>query len=530
MLLIYYLAQNFFWPKNQVQEQPVQHIEQNVDAKSVTAQPAPANKEKPAILIPVVADSSIEVNNNIVIESDNLKLRFSNKGAVLTGVELSGFVNHDKTSKVQLIPENGKMLGIEIVTTSRIDLSSYVFEYSLTKNGIRFYRLNESGSVTFEKEFTLTDANTLNMKFSVNSGEPVNSYVISMASGIQDTEIYTKYKTRDYKIVTQIDNKIEKLVLSKLKETKFLNGNITWASVRSKYFGIGIIPEQRLRMNQLKGFSENSSPAIYLTVDNSANSTSVADEFNLYLGELDYNRLGELYGNGIENMAEMGAKWLRYISMAFLWTLQMLYKVLPNYGAAIIVFALILKVVLYPLAHKSMESSTRMQQIQPHVKEVQKKYKKDPRKMNEEVQKLYKEHGVSPLGGCLPLLLQMPIFFALYPVLRYSLELRQANFIFWIKDLSEPDQYWVLPILMGISMFIQQMLMTPSKADLEKLDEKQRAMQTNQRMMMYVMPVMMFFIFKNMPSGLVLYWMIFNVLSIFQQYWIKKKFKTEKAT
>ncbi|MCD4651395.1 MAG: membrane protein insertase YidC [Candidatus Cloacimonetes bacterium] len=529
MLLIYYLAQTFFWPKNKLPEQLQQQSIQTTETKPAPVLPDSTATVALTAITPTDTTNSVEVNDAIILISDNLKLRFSNRGAVLTGIELTNFTSHDKTSTVQLIPENEQILGIEMITSVRVDLSKHVFEYSLTENGIRFYVPDESGNIVVEKIFTLTDSNNLNMKFSVNSNEAVNSYTIALASGIRDTEIYTKYKSRDYKIVAQIDNKIERLSLSKLEETRELGGNIAWAGIRSKYFGIGIIPEQRLRMNHLKGLAVNTSPAMYLTIVNPTSGSTFTDEFNMYIGALDYKRLGDFYGNGIENMAEMGAKWLRYISIAFLWLLQMLFKVLPNYGVSLIAFALVLKIVLYPLAHKSMESSTRMQQIQPFVKSIQKKYKKDPRKMNEEIQKLYKEHGVSPLGGCLPLLLQMPIFFALYPVLRYSIELRQANFMFWIQDLSEPDQYWVLPILMGISMFVQQMLMTPSKADLEKLDEKQRAMQTNQRMMMYIMPVMMFFIFRNMPSGLVLYWMIFNVLSIFQQYWIKKKFKTEKT-
>jgi YidC/Oxa1 family membrane protein insertase len=183
----------------------------------------------------------------------------------------------------------------------------------------------------------------------------------------------------------------------------------------------------------------------------------------------------------------------------------------------------VLKLVLYPLTHKSFESTTKMQKIQPLLKEVQAKYKHDPKTLNIEMKKLYKEHGVNPMGGCLPMLLQMPVFFALYPILRYSIDLRQASFL-WLPDLSEPDPYLILPIAMAIFMFVQQKLMAPSKQSLEEMDEKQKAAMQSQKMMMYVMPVMMFFLFRSFPSGLVLYWTLFNVMSSVQQYFIKKSF------
>ena len=164
------------------------------------------------------------------------------------------------------------------------------------------------------------------------------------------------------------------------------------------------------------------------------------------------------------------------------------------------------------------------------MREIQQQYKHDPQKMNQELQKLYKEHKINPLGGCLPLLLQMPIFFALYPVLRSSIDLRQAEFFGWITDLSEPDKFWVLPILMGISMFLQQKMtqVTPSPEDLKKMDEKQQAQIQSQKMMMYIMPIFMFFIFKSLPSGLVLYWMVFNVFQIAQQLYKDYKKKAIK--
>jgi YidC/Oxa1 family membrane protein insertase len=164
------------------------------------------------------------------------------------------------------------------------------------------------------------------------------------------------------------------------------------------------------------------------------------------------------------------------------------------------------------------------------VQAIQAQYKNDPKMMQMELSKLYKENGASPFSGCLPLLIQMPIFISLYNVLRYSLDMRNAGFIFWLKDLSEPDKFMVLPILMGVFMILQSRMMRPPVQDEANMDEKQKAMQSSQKMMTWMMPVMMFFIFRSMPAGLVLYWTVFNVLSIVQQYYLQKHFRTQEVT
>ncbi|HQB98208.1 MAG TPA: YidC/Oxa1 family membrane protein insertase, partial [Candidatus Cloacimonadota bacterium] len=199
-----------------------------------------------------------------------------------------------------------------------------------------------------------------------------------------------------------------------------------------------------------------------------------------------------------------------------------------NYGVVLIILALVLKVVLHPLTHKSMQASFKMQKIQPQMQFLQKKYKDDPRTLQLEMSKLYKEAGANPLSGCLPLLLQMPIFISLYNVLRYSLDMRNAGFVLWLKDLSEPDPYLILPIIMGIFMVIQSLMMQPPKTDPKDMDDKQRAAQSSQKMMTWMMPIMMFFIFRNMPAGLVLYWTVFNIFSVIQQYYLLKQHRNKE--
>ena len=209
------------------------------------------------------------------------------------------------------------------------------------------------------------------------------------------------------------------------------------------------------------------------------------------------------------------------------WLMNKLYGVIPNYGVAIIILTLLIKIVLWPLGSKSYKSMSEMKKIQPLMKDIREKYKNDKKKMNEEVMSLYRTYKINPLGGCLPMVVQLPVFFALYRMLYQAIELRHAPFFLWIDDLSAPDRLFrfdfsipfmeppygipVLTIIMGATMLLQQK-MSPPMGD-----------PTQAKMMMF-MPLIFTVIFINFSAGLVLYWLVNNVLSISQQYYIQKKF------
>jgi len=216
------------------------------------------------------------------------------------------------------------------------------------------------------------------------------------------------------------------------------------------------------------------------------------------------------------------------IAKPCVWLMNKLYSVIPNYGIAIIILTLLIKIVLWPLGSKSYKSMSEMKRIQPLMKEIREKYKDDKKKMNEEVMGLYRTYKINPLGGCLPMVVQLPVFFALYRMLYQAIELRHAPFFLWIVDLSAPDRLGhfaikhvpfmeppygipVLTIIMGASMLLQQK-MSPPMGD-----------PTQAKMMMF-MPVIFTVIFINFSSGLVLYWLTNNILSIAQQHYIQKKF------
>ena len=200
-----------------------------------------------------------------------------------------------------------------------------------------------------------------------------------------------------------------------------------------------------------------------------------------------------------------------WFCVPLLWLMNFFGTWLPgqNYGVAIILLTVLVKAVFYPLSLKSMRSMKAMQALQPQLNALRSKYRSDPQRFQKEQVELFRKHGVNPMGGCLPMVVQIPIFYALYLTLQYSVELQGAPFLLWITDLSKKDPYYVLPILMGISMLVQQK-MTPTVGD------------PRQAQIMLIMPVVFTFMFLEFPTGLVLYWLVNNCLSIGQQYLIDR--------
>jgi YidC/Oxa1 family membrane protein insertase len=299
-----------------------------------------------------------------------------------------------------------------------------------------------------------------------------------------------------------------KLSANKLTEDK-LRGTTRWVSIRSKYFTSSIIPNQPSIGAIVKGTIEEDHPLYSISLINNA---SLNTSFKLYLGPLQKDLIENL-GVGLEKTMNFGVWIFRYIAKAVLWSLKKMHSLIPNYGVVLIIFAFLIKMLIYPLTKKSYQSSREMQAIQPLIAKIKEKYKHDPKRLNQEQMKLFKEHGVNPLGGCLPLLLQMPLLMSLFIVFRSTIELRGQPFVLWITDLSSPDTIAIvggfplniLPIFMAITMFIQQKMMQPTSGD------------SQNKLMMYGMNVFFLFIFYSFPSGLNLYYALFNLFTILQQ-------------
>lgn len=314
------------------------------------------------------------------------------------------------------------------------------------------------------------------------------------------------------------------------------HGRIDWIAVRNKYFAAVIIPDNPSNVDgaylegdreqiSAHGVEEYYNARLILPFKNTDNESR---SFKLYIGPVDYNKLKSL-GSHLKALVDFGSFFgLKFVvrpiaEYVLLPLFNFLHLFIPNYGFVIVVFSLIIKIVVYPLTKQSYQSMKKMQLLQPKIAEIKEKYKDDQQKLNKETMKLYQTYGVNPAGGCLPMLLQMPIFVALWGLFRTAIELRQQPFILWIKDLSQPDVIYNLgfklplfgiqeisglALLMGITTFIQQKMTMK--------DPKQKAM-------VYVMPIFLTILFMSFPSGLNLYYFLFNLFSIAQQQYINHK-------
>lgn len=250
----------------------------------------------------------------------------------------------------------------------------------------------------------------------------------------------------------------------------------------------------------------DDNPAVYFEATQNMS-------FNGYIGQKRYETLYNI-NPVLTNAIEYG--WFTFASKPLFQLLSWLHGIFGNWGWSIIALTLLIRAVLYPLTYKGMVSMQKMKNIAPQVKAVQAKYKGDPQRMNAAVMDLYKKHGANPLGGCLPMLLQIPVFFAIYRVLLNAVELQGAPWLFWIQDLSRMDATYILPILMGASMYYQQKL-TPSNFT-DPMQEK----------VFKFLPIIFTFFFLTFPSGLVLYWFVNNLFSIAQQFVVNQQFKNAK--
>lgn len=288
-----------------------------------------------------------------------------------------------------------------------------------------------------------------------------------------------------------------------------------WSGFADKYFLSAVVAQggsiaSAAVRSTPRGMLENTITAPETSL-NPGESKSVV--YRLYFGPKDLDIL-KSQGNSLERAIDLG--WFAMLAKPLLHSLKFFYRYVHNYGIAIIIITVILKILFYPLTHSSYKSMKQMQKLQPKMAELREKFKNDRDAMNKAIMELYQTHKVNPVGGCLPMIVQIPVFFALYKALMFSIELRHAPFMLWIQDLAGKDPYYVTPIIMGITMVIQQK-MTPSQMD------------PMQQKMMMALPVVFTFMFLNFPSGLVLYWLVNNVLTIVQQSYINKSIAAAEA-
>jgi YidC/Oxa1 family membrane protein insertase len=296
-----------------------------------------------------------------------------------------------------------------------------------------------------------------------------------------------------------------------------LNGITDWISTRSKYFTAIMIPTSRdahglsisgskAKPDEKRGIKGHSHIGIALKMQ-LAQRNNLFDAYTVYLGPLEYDRL-RAFDLDLENTLDLGWSVIRPFSRFVTWLMIKFHNVIPNYGVVIVLFSILMKLVFSPLSYKSMKSMRKMQDIMPRQTEIREKYKKDPQRMQQEIMKLYKTEKINPMSGCLPMLPQIPVFWALFTVFRYTIELRGAPFMLWMQDLSQPDPIYILPVLMAVSMFVQQ---------------KMTVKDPKQKMMIYLFPGLFLFWGISFPAGLCLYWSITNILSLVEAVFVHKR-------
>lgn len=389
-----------------------------------------------------------------------------------------------------------------------------------------------------EREYTFTADRYLvrsSVRFAASAYPFARNVQWSFGPGMRSTETDHSVDFASMRTVLRMGDEYYKHKRGDFDED--FSGTVQWAALQIRYFTAIILPETPTPGEAAAvGVKDSDFLSASITLPAAERQGRVTQLVDVYLGPLDYQRLKHL-GRGVEKNVDVGFdhfKFMKPVSVAVLWGVLWLHKWIPNYGLVIILISVLTKVLFYRLTHKSFKSMRDMQALQPRLQALKEKYKDDKQKLSQETMRIYKEAGVNPLGGCLPMLLQMPVFIALFNVLRNTIELRQAPFFGWINDLSQQDVLFtlpfslpligtalsVLPILMGGSMLLQSKIggsiTGPSSGTAQP------------KALTYMLPVVFTLLFYKMPSGLVLYWLVNTILSVAQQYYINKGADKEK--
>jgi YidC/Oxa1 family membrane protein insertase len=505
MMIIFLFWQSF--------QKPVPVTNQPQAEKTAIAVPAPApaigNSKPPAAAVPAV----IPVEQEIAINTSTSKIRLGTKGGGIIAWQMK-----DKNGQwVNMTPP--ATAGNKRVLNLQTDQAPYLSEVAFSADK-KELDLNTSG----EGSITLSGKTPEGLEVIRIYELKKDGYLLKTGIILKNTTP-TPIKVPGFNLwwgpgLNPLNNKAEQNTADALLNGKVARklkpelqaGEVRWVVLNSQYFIVALIPENTPfsgviseRNNEKKISVGLAQKEIFL----SPGETSKYD-FVVYAGPKEYYALKSL-GPKLEEMVGFGmlGKFV-YI------TLEYINKLVNNYGWAIIILTLLMQGILLPLTLKSYKSMAEMQKLQPLMKQLQEKYKNEPQRLNVEVMNLYKAHKVNPFGGCLPMLLQLPIFFALFNTIKNAVELRNAPFIFWIKDLALPDTVFtlagininILPLLMGVGMFIQQKMTTTDP---------------QQAKMMMFMPVIFTVMFWSFPSGLVLYWFVNSIVSMAGQYFVMNK-------
>ena len=474
-------------------------------AASAATSTAPASTPRPEP-VAAAAEESVRIGNNLFTAT------FSNRGGVLTSFTLANYTDEQK-KPLDLVralpPELPRPLAVdfgrEAALTKTVSNALFVVE----RPSERTVRLRfADAAVSVEKEIRISPDSYL---FDVKVTVVGPAYDVLVGPGLRnltDAERASRYVMPASAVLATTDG-LQLIRGDKTEKAKDKSWTLPakgWAGLEDNYFLEVLIPSQpaTARLHTYTMTRPDGKPTTELATGISGDR---AFEASAFFGPKDVSVL-ESYGFGLERTVDFG--WYGILARPLLWLMKKSYAIVPNWGVAILVVTFLIRLLLFPLTAKSYTSMKKMQKLAPKMNAIRDKYKKaktdaaQRQKMNTELMALYQAEGYNPMSGCLPVLLQLPVLVAFYNVLSKTIELRHAPFVLWIKDLSAIDHTYVLVILMIVSMYLQQ-AMTPSTLD-----------PTQKKIFMF-MPVLWGFFLKDMPSGLVLYWLFSNLLTIVQQ-------------
>ena len=478
------------------------------------------------------------------VSSPLYRYGFSTRGARLIAAEIEpykSFAPADSGHRVQLVPSDAPLLDLRIVvgndTASLVDTPFAPDQRSLTvgdaNTTLTFTATVGGGSVTVAYQFVPTDYH-----FSVSGqvaglGGSGGVLIVGLGQGLRSVEAEPLSDYREYAVVTKAD-KTQKQAFASIDPGKrvVMDGPFEWVGVKSKYFFASILaPEQNAR--PFAGAVATGEPREQVTVGSMFGSRTTllatrasvvttlalpptgAFRYDVYLGPFEHHRLDQL-GHGLDDANPYGWSVFRpIIHPVSIFVVRVLFWMhgalrLP-YGWVLIIFGILVRLLLWPLQQRAMESQMRMQAVQPLMQDIQTRYKNDPERLQKEMMRLYKEHKVNPLGGCLPMMLPLPVLLALFFVFSNTIEFRGVPFL-WLTDLSRADPLYIIPVIMGVSMFA-----------VSKIGQRGMPPNPQAKTFLYVMPAMMTFIFLRLASGLNLYYAVQNLISLPQQWQISKR-------
>jgi YidC/Oxa1 family membrane protein insertase len=506
----------------------------------IATEMSPTPQRSDTTKTPGIEQVNPPLERQIVLENEAMKVTLLTRGGVITSVVMKKHLGPSAEQKAQLvIPGKTWCDGTITDGENELPFTSFVFSADSVSAGCAVLNVELIGGRKVQKVFTLSSSGyilTADMKFDGPWTDPSVTYELHGAlnqtepeyrqlriwpfSMFMNTNVYMDdklvYLGQGDRLTDDRGKQNRKRIYSREGAQNLqakiggsvidtFSGDLDWYAVKNKYFIAAAIPAEKMRWKAASSYERDQTGNRFdFAITKKVSDGSIL--ISLYTGPILYEEL-KAYGHNLPLVMDLSWRILRPIAIIFLWMFRKLHAFIPNWGLVLIVFSIIIKIVLYPLSKSSTASMKKMSKLQPQITTLREKYKNDSQRLHKATMELYKQEGVNPFGGCLPMLLQMPVFFALYPVVGRAFELRHAMFIpRWIDDLSRPDPYYILPVAMGVSMYFQQ---------------KSTIKDPTQKPMLYMMPVLMVILFANFSAGLTLYWLMFNLISWAQQDLIK---------